>query len=78
MEVTRPNASEPTPEELMDLEKLKLVVERAIADCKLSEDELRQIKAIVWADGKVTPQELNLIREIVSQKLQNGELEWVW
>lgn len=78
MEVTRPNATEPTPAELMDLDKLKLVIERAIADCKLSEDELRQIKAIVWADGKVTPQELNLISEMVSEKLRNGELEWVW
>ncbi len=78
MEVTRPNVAEPTAEELLDLEKLKRVIERAIADYKLTEDELCQIKAIAWADGKVTPQELNLISEMVTQKLRDGELEWVW
>lgn len=78
MEVTRPNLAEPTAEELLDLEKLKQVIDRAIADGKLTEDEICQMKAIAWADGKVTPQELNLMSAIVGQKLRNGELEWVW
>ena len=32
MKVERPNAKEPTPEEVRELEKLKAAIERAVAD----------------------------------------------
>ncbi|MCU0524990.1 MAG: hypothetical protein MUF72_09215 [Elainella sp. Prado103] len=78
MQISRPNCSEPSPEELLDLQKLKVTIERAISDGKLTPEEMRQIKTLVWADGKISPQELNLISHLVTQKLQEGELEWVW
>lgn len=78
MQVSRPNCSEPSPEELLDLQKLQATIERAIADGRLTPEEMRQIKTIAWSDGKITPQELNLISALVTQKLQAGELEWVW
>lgn len=78
MQISRPNYQEPTPEELHDLEKLKAVIERAIADGKLTHDEVNCIKATMRADGKITPEELNLLSEMVVQKMQEGKIEWVW
>ena len=78
MEISRPNASEPSPEDLENVDKLKAVIERAIADGKLSQDEVQQIKTAAWANGKITPQELELVRTLVKDKLQSGELEWIW
>lgn len=78
MEISHPNSQEPTPEELLDLEKLKVVIEQAIADGRLTQDEVSRIKTAAWADGKITVQELNLVRELVVQKMREGEIEWVW
>jgi uncharacterized membrane protein YebE (DUF533 family) len=76
MEVQRPNVPEPTPEELRNLEKLKAIIERAIADGVISPDEVKAFKTQAWADGKITPQELNIYQELVLSKIQAGELVW--
>jgi hypothetical protein len=78
MEVSRPNTPEPSPEDLENLDKLKAVIERAIADGKLTQSEVKQIRTAAWANGKITPQELELVRTLVKEKLRNGELEWIW
>ena len=44
MEISRPASSEPSLEDLENLDKLKAVIERAIADGKLNETEKQQIK----------------------------------
>jgi uncharacterized membrane protein YebE (DUF533 family) len=66
----------PTPEELQDLEKLKVLIEKAIADGKLSQQEMTAIKSQAWADGKVTPEELELYTDSILEKIRSGELEW--
>jgi hypothetical protein len=76
MEIERPNAQEPTPEELQDLEKLRAIMERAIADGVLSPDEVKAFKAQAWKDGKITPQELDLFQELILSKIRAGELVW--
>ena len=43
----------PSHEELQDLEKLKSLIEKAIADGKLSQQEMSAIKSQAWADGKL-------------------------
>jgi len=78
MEISRPASSEPSLEDLENLDKLKAVIERAIADGKLNETEKQQIKAAAWANGKITPQELELIRNLILEKIRNGELQWTW
>lgn len=76
MEISKPNAKEPSPEELQDLEKLQAIIDQAIADGKITEDEIAAMKSQAWADGKVTPQELHLFSQQVMEKLRRGELEW--
>jgi uncharacterized membrane protein YebE (DUF533 family) len=78
MEIYSPNAPEPTPEDLKELEKLKAIIERAIADGKLSQSEAERIQAAIRSDKKVTFEELTLIRELIYNKIDRGELEREW
>lgn len=78
MKVWRSNQAELTPQEQRDLEKLRAIVERAIADGKLSQEEQQEIRAAIFADGKVTPEELTMVREIIKEKLGEAELEYDW
>lgn len=78
MKISRPNFQEPTPEDLATLEKLKAVIEQAIADGKLTQDEVALIRRTAWSNGKITPEELNLVREMVTQKVNDGLIQWVW
>ncbi len=74
MKIERPNAPEPNPEELKDLEKLKRMIEQAIADNVLTRDERDTIAAAMYSDRKVTPQELELMRILIQEKVASGEL----
>ncbi|MBW4581477.1 MAG: TerB family tellurite resistance protein [Tildeniella nuda ZEHNDER 1965/U140] len=60
------------------LEKLKSTIERAIADGKLTAQEMQTIKAIIWSNGKVSPEELDLVRELIHEKVANGEIVYDW
>lgn len=42
MEISRPGAKAPTPEQSQGLEKLKVALDRAVADGKVSDEEMRQ------------------------------------
>ncbi|MGE5657111.1 MAG: hypothetical protein ACM37W_10880 [Actinomycetota bacterium] len=76
MQVSRPNAKELSPQELQDLAKLKGLIERAVADGKISKQELEDIQAQTFADGKVLVEELDLYRKLVTEKIERGELEY--
>ncbi len=80
MQVTRPNAQEPTPAEAKELEAFKSVIERAIADGKLTYDEIQTIQAAELGRKKVSAdqlyRELELYRTLVLEKIEKGELEY--
>ncbi len=78
MEISRPKDQEPTPEELQELEKLKAIIERATEDGKLTELEFSRIKDAIGADKKVTVEEIQLVRKLIYDKIDSGELEKVW
>ncbi len=78
MKISRPNAQEPTPEELKELEKLKGMIERAIEDGKLTGAEFDAIRDAMRADKKVTWEELQLVRKLIDDKIESGELERIW
>ncbi len=75
MEIYRPQPAASPPETLAELTRLKTVIERAIADGRISADETAQIKRQIAADGLVTFQELELYRQLVLDKIASGELE---
>lgn len=69
---------ETSPEELRELEKLTKIIDRAIADGKMSHYEIENIKKAMSADRKVTVAELALYRHLVLEKIDRGELEYDW
>lgn len=68
----------PPLEDAKHLEKLKSVIEQAIADGKVTAQEMRMIKAIIWSNGTVSAEELDLVRELIHEKVANGELVYDW
>ena len=78
MKISRPQDKEPTLQEVRELEKLKKIIDRVVADGKLMGTEFERIKAAIRADKKVTYEELELIRTLIYDKIDNGELEKVW
>jgi uncharacterized membrane protein YebE (DUF533 family) len=78
MERSTPKDKQPTPEESQELEKLKAIIERAIADGKLTGMEFDSIIAAMRADEKVSFEELQLVRKLIYDKIETGELENVW
>jgi hypothetical protein len=80
MEVSRPNARELTPEELQKLEKFKRMIEHAVADGKISKQDIQDLQNVELASGKQNSEllqhELELYRTLVTEKLRAGELEY--
>lgn len=78
MKIDRPNSNPLTKAELEHLDTLKALIQGAIADGVLTSIEHERIQGFITADGKVTPEELNLVRDIVWNKIQAGELVLEW
>jgi len=76
MLVSRSSDKQPTPEETRQLEKLQVQIERAVADGKISKQEMEDIKRSIWADGKVTVEELQLYRMLVTDRIISGDVEY--
>ena len=79
MKIERPDAQPLSSEEMAHLEILKAVIEKALRDGEFSVIEIDHIKSIVWADGKVTYEELRTISDTIHSVM--GEippsLEWL-
>ncbi|MBD2231347.1 hypothetical protein [Phormidium tenue] len=67
-------ATELSAEERQELDTLRQIIEQAIADGVLTQTERDVITATMRADGKVTFEELELVRRLVSDKVAAGEL----
>jgi hypothetical protein len=76
MLVSRSSAKQPTPEETRQLEKPQVQIERAVADGKISNQEMEDIKKSMLADRKVTVEELELYRILVTDRIVAGEVEY--
>jgi uncharacterized membrane protein YebE (DUF533 family) len=74
MKIEDSNQRELTPQEQQELEKLRAIIESAIADGILTRYERDRISALMRADGKVTFEELELARTLMQEKAANGEL----
>ena len=68
-------ARELNPGEQQELDNLRQIIEQAIADGVLTQAERNAITAAMRADGKVTFEELALVRQLVSDKVAAGELK---
>lgn len=78
MRIIRYTSHPLTDEERAHLHRLEVVVERVIADGKVSKYELEEIKAQMYSHHHVTVYELELVSDRVLSPIQSGELEWEW
>jgi uncharacterized membrane protein YebE (DUF533 family) len=69
------NQRELTPEEQQELEKLRTIIENAVADGILNRYERDRISAAMRTDGKVTFEELEMVRTLMQEKAAKGELQ---
>ena len=78
MNIERPNTKPLSPEEMAQLEILKSVVEKALEDGRFSIYESERIQSLIWADGKVTYEELRTVNETIISVMGDipPELEW--
>jgi uncharacterized membrane protein YebE (DUF533 family) len=74
MNMSRLDEEDLTPEEQAELDKLRAVIETAIADGIITKGERDRISQAMRADGKVTREELALVRTLVTEKVNKGEL----
>lgn len=58
----------------MDLEQVKAVIQRALADGVLNQTEMDEIEAAIHADGVVSAAEVALLDNIYA-KLESGEVQ---
>lgn len=78
MKIERPNQRELTPEEQASLERLRKLIQKALADGKLSQEEMQSIRDFIHADRKVTVEELQTFRATVRELLGDAALEYDW
>ena len=60
----------------MDIERVREIVQRAVADRKLTRAEQDEIMAAVLADGRVSPEEQDLLKQI-QEDIRLGKIESV-
>jgi GAF domain-containing protein len=78
MKVERPNSPDLTPEDLAHLEELRELVSHAIANGRLSQDEMQDIQSLIHADHKVTYEELRIVNQTIREFLGDAVLEYDW
>jgi hypothetical protein len=77
MKVERPNAPELTPEEKQELERLKRIIEGAIADGIITNSEYENIRTSALEKNpshELLYQALELYRQLVTEKVNAGVL----
>jgi long-subunit acyl-CoA synthetase (AMP-forming) len=78
MDIERPKSQGLSEADLAHLEQLRTLVRQALADGKLSKSELEDIKTLLYADQRVTVDELVTLRTTIRQVLGNAALEYDW
>ncbi|ERN41617.1 hypothetical protein KR51_00018430 [Rubidibacter lacunae KORDI 51-2] len=78
MEIGSEKNQEISPEEREHLDRLKKLIERSLADGKLSAGELQAIRSFIQADGEVSQAEILTLRRTIRELLGGALLEFDW
>ncbi len=78
MQVEHPNRQELTATDLEHLQELRRLIDRVVADGKVSEADMDMIDQAVRADGKILVEEITLIRQRIQDQLKLGLLRYDW
>jgi uncharacterized tellurite resistance protein B-like protein len=72
------NPTPPGTDDPAHLSKLQLLVQRVMADGKISREEAQQLRSALFADGQLTPDELEVVRSVMREHLGDNPLEFDW
>jgi uncharacterized membrane protein YebE (DUF533 family) len=75
MNFKRVATSQPTAQELQDLDALKALINKALADGKITRQEIHEIHAFILADGKVSDEEAILMSSMIMEKVKTGQIQ---
>ena len=78
MQIEHPNASALSLQEQEQLGKLKAAIKRVTADGRLTAAEFDTIQRMMRADHKISVEELGLVRELITNQIQQGRLIIDW
>lgn len=78
MQISRPNAKSLTSEDRQQLDQLKSIVENALANGKLSKEEIIRIQKFSLADSTIVYEQRITIRQTMQRQLGDAELEYEW
>jgi hypothetical protein len=78
MIIEHPNRQELTTDELQNLQKLQAVIDRVVADGKISKYEMELVDRAIKNDGKVLVEEITMMRQMIRDKINNGLLVYEW
>lgn len=78
MLIERPNHKELTPDEMQSLQKLRSVIDRAIADGRVSKYEMDLIERTINSDNKILVEEVTMVRQLIRDKIDSGLLTQEW
>lgn len=75
MKVEFPNAQQPTPEDEEYLERLRILIERVVADGVVTSEEVTLIQYTVVTNKKFLPARVIMIQTLIRDKVTCGQLE---
>jgi len=70
------SAQTPPPEDPDHLANLRSLVDRVMADGKISPAEAAELRTVLMADGQITPDEIEVIRTVMKTHLGDSHLEF--
>ncbi|WP_008317899.1 hypothetical protein [Leptolyngbya sp. PCC 6406] len=68
----------PSTDDSAHLSNLRSLVQRVMADGKISREEAKQLRTALFADGQLTPDELDVVRKAMREYLGDEPLEFDW
>lgn len=71
-----PSSDSPLQDDPHHLANLRSLVERVMADGKISPAEANELRAALIADGQITPDEVDVIRTVIRAQLGDRHLEF--
>jgi hypothetical protein len=74
MLIDRPNHEELTDADLESINKLKSILSSVIADGRVSKEDIEIINCAIYAKGKVSIEEITLVRQLIRDQLESGLL----
>jgi uncharacterized tellurite resistance protein B-like protein len=70
--------AQPPTDDPEHLSSLQALVQRVMADGKISREEAQQLRTALFADGQLTPDELEVVRKAMRAHLGDNPLEFDW